>query len=199
MATDRISILLKEYEVCQASVQSLEATVWQSAAVLGIVSIGSLAAAAAGRATIETIALLGVFSSASAVLWWRLAARWWSILHAKLQRMLHIEEDLHLPGQSHYIVFLNALHSDGSSAPRPDDPRIPALAKEYSIPPKRAHALAWLQYDRKGPREVLWAVPVVTALIWLVYLLLHLVPVILRAFHVAVLVFPLKLLALPDA
>jgi hypothetical protein len=191
MTTDRVTALLGEYQVCQQSVQSLEATVWQSATAMGLVSIGTLALAATSDATVPTILLLVVFSTAGAVFCWRLAIRWWSILHAKLQRMLHIEEDLDLPGQSHYIVFLNDLHSDGSSAPRPQDPRISALAKEHSIPLKRAHALAQLEYNRKGPREVLWAFPLVTGLIWFLYLVLQILPVVLQAFTIAVITLPI--------
>ena len=93
MAPERHT-LLKEYEVCQDSVESLEALVWQSAATIGLVSVGTLALVATSRPSIPTIIIVGAFSTAGTVLWWRLANRWWSVQRTKLQRMWDIEEDL---------------------------------------------------------------------------------------------------------
>jgi len=65
----KLSILLKEYETCQVSVQQLDASVWQSAALIGLVSIGTLALVATNPTTIPAIILLGTFSTAGTFIW----------------------------------------------------------------------------------------------------------------------------------
>jgi len=173
------STLENEYSACQASIEELEARVWQSAALLGLASVTSLALVASNEASILVALLIGATSSFGTFLWWRLANRWWSLLHAKMERMIHIEEELQAPGQQHYIAFLDELHGHGSSRPvLPSNPRIPALARAHRIGLARARRLASLVYEGKRPKEALWPLPWLTVAAWLFYLAYRIVIII---------------------
>jgi hypothetical protein len=178
----KLTILLKEYETCQASVQQLDSAVWQSAALIGSVSIGTLALVATEPASIPVIILLGAFSTTASFIWWRMANRWWSIQTAKIRRMRHIEEELPTRGQTHYVDFLDDLHRGRSSKPVDEkDPRVAELAKAHSLPIERARLLAHLEHERSGPRELLRGFRWATLAAWAIFLALRILPTIARA------------------
>ncbi|OFW64866.1 MAG: hypothetical protein A2Y74_09225 [Actinobacteria bacterium RBG_13_63_9] len=199
-ASDITTFLLKEYELCQSSAQSLEATVWQSAGLIGLVSIGTLALMATSTPSVVPALAVGSLSTASSIMWWAMAKRWWSIQHAKFRRMRHIEATFQTPGQMHYISFLDHLHSDRKSAPlKAEDPRVVAFAEQYSLQIAQAKSLAELQYHRRGPMEILKYFPALTALAWAVYVLVLLAPIAAKALQFFFILIPLGVWQIPGA
>jgi len=164
-------VLLKEYEVCQSSIESLAANVWQTSTVIGLASVGTLALVATTNPPFLASLLVGVFSMLGTLVWWKLAYRLWSVRDAKIVRMRHIEEDLAVAGQGHYVAFMDELYS---RRPRRkvfhDDHRILEMAKKFNIPEDRARQLSQVEYQRKGPKDwiriFIYAMPAT----WLIYL-----------------------------
>lgn len=176
----RLATLLNEYQMCQASVQQLDSAVWQSAALIGLVSLGTLALVATSDSSIRVILLLGVFSTIGSFVWWSMANRWWSIQTAKIRRMRDIEDDLDVPGQTHYVDFLDNLHESRSSAPIPipeEDPLVQNLADIHGLSIKRARVLAKLTHERAGPRDRLEWFPWATALAWGILAVIKILPI----------------------
>jgi len=200
---DRNTILLKEYEVCQSSAQALEATIWQSAGLIGLASIGTLALLATSSPSFIPALVVGILSSAASFMWWLMARRWWSIQHAKFRRMRHIETALQQPGQMHYISFLDDLHLDFNPSPvKAGDPRysrVPALADQYSLQGTQADSVAQLEYHRRGPVEILNYFPLLTTVAWAVYLGTLLVPWLSRVVHIFFYVVPTGVWSIPGA
>jgi len=165
---------MNEYSACQSSVESLDASVWQSAAIIGLASIGTFALIAANNPQVLAVIIVGIFSTLGSFAWWRLANRWWSVRDAKIERMRHIEADLDISGQSHYIAFMDDLHLGRSSRPLPpEDPLIRTLSSRYNIQIGRARELADLEYERKGPKDVLRLFPWTTLIVWVAYVALR--------------------------
>jgi hypothetical protein len=106
--TRRDKLLLKEYELCQNAAQSLESTIWQTSAVIGIGSLGSLALVAKERLNWLPAVIIGFVAIFASCTWWRMARRWWSIQHTKFYRMRHIERDIDFY-QVRYLDYLDAL------------------------------------------------------------------------------------------
>jgi hypothetical protein len=196
MATNedrRHAALRNEYQVCQASVQQLESAVWQSATLIGLASLGTLTLVATSDSSIALILVLGWFSTTGAFIWWRMANRWWSIQAAKIRRMRDIEDELDIPGQTHYVDFLDDLHRGRSSAPLPiDDANISRLAADHNVRIERARALASLDHERTGPREVLRGFRWVTLLAWSIFALARLIPHFSDAFHIFFFILPIR-------
>ena len=189
---NRASVLLNEYTTCQSSVESLDGSVWQSAAIIGLASIGTFALIAANNPQILAVMIVGVFSTLGSFTWWRLANRWWSVRDAKIVRMRHIEQDLEIPGQSHYIDFMNDLHLGRPSKPlSPEDPLIQTLSRHYNIQVGRARELAGLEYERKGPKDVLRLFPWATLIVWVLYVALRAVGAIWEFVTLKLLVLPI--------
>ena len=103
------NLLLKEYELCQASAQRLESTIWQTFAVIGVVSIATLVAVAKAPPDIVVAVIVGVFVIGTTFVWWFMARRWWSIQHAAFLRMQHIEECIGSLYQQRYVKYLDGL------------------------------------------------------------------------------------------
>jgi hypothetical protein len=189
--SDPTTILLNEYNLCQSSAQALEATIWQSAGLIGLVGIGTLTLVATSEAALLPTILVGAFSTAGSIIWWRMAKRWWSIEHAKFRRMRHIESILGLPGQMHYVSFLDDLHHHSTSAPVPaNDPRVATLADRYSLPMAHAMSIAALQYHRAGPMDILNWFPALTAVAWSAYVFLVAARLFAGALHISVFLLP---------
>ena len=175
------SVLMNEYSACQSSVESLDSSVWQSAAIIGLASVGTFALIAANNPQVLAVIIVGFFSTLGSFAWWRLANRWWSVRDAKIARMRHIEDDLQIAGQSHYIDFMNDLHLGRSSMPIPAaDHLIRGLAKRHNIRIERASELAGLEYERKGPKDVLRWFPWVTMIVWVAYVALRTISVLVE-------------------
>ncbi len=104
------SLLLKEYELCQASVQRLESTIWQTFAAIGVVSIATLVAVAKASPDALVAFVIGILVIATTFIWWYMARRWWSIQHATILRMRHIEECTGTLYQMRYVYYLDGLH-----------------------------------------------------------------------------------------
>ena len=188
---DRMAALLNEYSACQSSVESLDASVWQSAAIIGLVSIGTLGLVVANNPVISASIIVGVFSTLGTFTWWRMANRWWSVRDAKIERMRHIEEDLGVAGQSHYIDYMDDLHQGRSSKRVPhDDPQIRTLSREHNIRIARARELAGLEYERKGPKDALKRFPWVTLIAWTLYIVLRVIGPIWESLRIKFFVLP---------
>jgi len=102
-------MLLKEYELCQASAQRLESTIWQTFAAIGVVSIATLVAVTKAPPDIVVALGVGVFVIVTTFVWWFMARRWWSIQHAAFLRMQHIEECIGSLYQQRYVKYLDGL------------------------------------------------------------------------------------------
>jgi hypothetical protein len=187
-------VLLKEYEVCQSSIESLAANVWQTSAVIGLASVGTLALVATTNPPVLASLFVGMFSILGMMVWWRLAYRLWSVRDAKIVRMQHIEEDLAVAGQCHYVAFMDELYNQ---RPRRkvlhDAHRIQELAKKFKIPEERARHLARVEYQRKGPKDwiriFIYAMPAT----WLLYLAYRLTSLVWGLLSLNVLVIPFQL------
>ena len=185
-------ILLSEYSSCQSSVESLDASVWQSAGIIGLVTIGTFAVVVANNPQVYAAITVGFFSTVGVFVWWRMAIRWWSVRDIKIERMRHIEEDLGVRGQSHYIEYMDRLHDDRSSSPVPeDDPRIRTLARRFGIQIDRARQLAEVPYERKGPRDALESFRWVTLIVWTVYIALRAIGPLWQFLKFKLLVLPI--------
>lgn len=162
--------LLKEYEFCQNKAQSMEVTIWQTSAVIGIGLSGTFIYS--GTRTIDNqlpwqIALIiGFFISLLTILWWFTSRRWWSIQHAMFLRMRHIEDELGLKSNN-YIKFLD----------HPEN--IPSeTLPEYQVAEIKncAQKKPCLGHQKYGVQQVLRFFPWLVCLSWLAYtiILFHL-------------------------
>jgi len=155
---EKREILLKEYELCQASVQSLESAIWQTSAAIGIGSIGSLILVVANveRDKWGLAVIVGGLVTATSFMWWYMARRWWSIQHAKYLRMRHIEEALcNTMYQVRYIQYL-------------DDPKTLSAS---GLPLEHQHQLRhFSNYQRLGIQCVLRFFPYLVLTAWVLYI-----------------------------
>jgi len=167
----KVSILLNEYQACQVSIQALDSSLWQSAALIGLASLGTIALLASSPPPILVSLLVASFSTAASFTWRKIAERFWSLHDAKVARMRHIERILDTRGQVHYTDFLNDLHDNRSPDPVPStDSRIECLAKKHGLHLDLARELASRRYERKGPRDRLDRLPWVTSILWSLFL-----------------------------
>jgi hypothetical protein len=163
---DRRAELLKEYEFCQKTAQSMESNIWQTSAAMGIGLIGTFiflgTRGVKDQPTWQMSAIIGGFIFAVTLIWWFTARRWWSVQHAMFMRMRHIEEELDLHSLR-YIQYLD--HPD----------RIPKLGiplmhiKEIE---GRARPKKWYrrpEHQKAGVQEILKFFPWVVAIAWLIY------------------------------
>ncbi len=188
----RTEILLNEYSICQSSVESLDASVWQSAGIIGLVTIGTFALIAANNPHLFATIIAGFFSTVGVFVWWRMALRWWSVRDMKIERMRHIEEDLGVHGQSHYIEYMDRLY-DGRSAKSvsEDDPLIKKLSRKYGIQVDRARELTKVEYHRKGPKDALNNFRWVTFIVWTFYIAIRSIAWIWKVFGFKVFFLPI--------
>jgi hypothetical protein len=189
--SNETEILLHEYSTCQSSVESLDASVWQSAGIIGLVSIGTFALVAVSNPPIYTAILAGFFSTVGVFIWWRMAVRWWSVRDIKIERMRHIEEDLGVQGQTHYIEYMDRLYDVNPGKTVPADARsIGTLARRYGIQIDRARQLAAVTFQREGPRNALEPFRWIAAIVWAIYLLLRIAGTLWQFFGIKFFVFP---------
>jgi hypothetical protein len=184
-------ILLHEYSTCQSSVESLDASVWQSAGIIGLVSIGTFAVVAVNNPPVCTSILAGFFSTVGVFAWWRMAVRWWSVRDIKIERMRHIEEDLGIQGQTHYIEYMDRLHDENPGETVPVDAQsVGALARHYGIHIDRARKLAEVPFQREGPRNALEPFRWIAAIVWGAYLMLRIGGALWELIGIKISVFP---------
>ena len=184
-------ILLNEYSNCQSSVESLDASVWQSASIIGLVTIGTFALTVANSPSVWAAIIVALFSTLGVFVWWRMAVRWWSVRDIKIERMRHIEQDLGIPGQTHYIEYMDRLHDDPSPRSAPEyDSRVRTLARRYGIHVDRARELARVPFQRKGPRDALESFRWVALIVWTLYIALRAIGPIWQYIGFKLLVLP---------
>jgi len=160
--------LLKEYEMCQSAAQSLEATIWQTGAVLGLSSIGTFILVASHPPREQppwlVAAGIGALVSLSSVIWWRVARRWWSIQHTKYARMRHIEETL-LLAQTRYIEYLDKPPGDAAA----QSLKAKLIGKVATS--DQLDELGEIDYQRGGPQKYLRFLPWAITVVWVIYVL----------------------------
>jgi len=101
--------LMKEYELCQQAAQALEATIWQTASLLGIGSVAGIAVVAGAARPELAVIPAGIVVVSAGFLWWELAQRWYSVEHVRFTRMILIERALRRRGQASYVQYLNEI------------------------------------------------------------------------------------------
>ena len=171
------NLLLKEYELCQASAQRLESTIWQTFAVIGVVSIATLVAVAKAPPDIVVAVIVGVFVIGTTFVWWFMARRWWSIQHATILRMRHIEECIGSLYQMRYVHYLDGLQELSQES---DCGRLKRGLKELKARylPHNSKIRKYLHRDmrkarrnhqRAGIQDALEYFVVLNALVWIAY------------------------------
>ena len=103
---------LKEYELCQQSVERLDSNIWKTSGFMGIGVIGTLVLLFSKIQILDNI-LLGWLIIALVVIWWSMSKRWWDIQHIIFLRMSHIEEILGFR-QIKYIRYKDRVLEPGS-------------------------------------------------------------------------------------
>jgi hypothetical protein len=180
-----ITVLLKEYEVCQDSASSLEQVIWQTSAVLGLGSLGSIVALASTKAPFSVVLVIAFLSISASFLWWSAANRWWTIEHLKFERMRQIEDRLGMR-QNHYLKYLDDLQDTLKREPfKPRSDRAIAIREHVrealGLDEPTVLRLENIPYQRAGPRDILkwlrWIIPVA----WIGYLLLIASPPLVAA------------------
>jgi hypothetical protein len=164
----RTVLLIKEHELCQESSRSLEATIWQSASVIGVGSIGSLALLATKRISPVLSTVIAAVAVTAVWTWWKVTKRWWSIQHAKYARMADIECELGVPFQQRYLDFLDDYCEHVAQEPLLD------IAKRHGLSISSAEKL-WNRrrdHQTKGIRETLPCLLHLITLAWVIYALL---------------------------
>lgn len=159
--------LLKEYEFCQSAALSLEETIWQTSAIMGIGIIGTFlfigTRSAIDQPPWQVAAISGAFSFAVSLIWWFVARRWWSIQHAMFMRMRHIEENLGLHAHR-YIKYLD----DPSTIPTSD-----LAEKQFDELKRRSVQKGVLRFyhehQRSGVQSVLKLFPICVLIAWFLY------------------------------
>jgi len=104
--------LLKEYEICQNGSSHIDTTIWQTASIFIVLSVGGISLLAQGDehswSRFSIVALTGLFAIALTILWFLAVRRWWSFQRVIHYRMLEIERELGLC-RLRYILYLHYL------------------------------------------------------------------------------------------
>ena len=113
---DNTEKLLEEYKLCQNKTEKLEDTIWKTSGAIGFGSLGAfLVIFQRQNPQWQTVLILGFLVSATSLIWWFMAKRWWDIQHTTFLRMRQLEEKLHFY-QVSYIY-----HKDGKFDLQPND------------------------------------------------------------------------------
>lgn len=158
--------LLKEYEFCQDSAQSMESTIWQTGAAMSLGLIGLLLINILRGATDQPpwylACLVGPFLAAIASVWWLVARRWWSVQHAMFMRMRHIERQLGL----HSVWYVQYLDDPGTiPASGLNEAEMEDLRKRSASHDR----LGIKRHQHWGVQASLWLLPVVLISAWACY------------------------------
>jgi hypothetical protein len=158
--------LLKEYEFCQKAAQSMESTIWQTAAAMSIGLVGSFLLvtlrAADDQPPWYVACLVGPFMTVIALIWLLIARRWWSVQHSMFMRMRHIEKRLgiHSTWYLQYLDHPELLQDSGLSAEE-----IASLAKRSTTRDR----IGIRRHQHWGVQATLWLLPVVLLVGWAIY------------------------------
>ena len=159
-------ILLKEYEFSQATAESMERTIWQSSAVIGLGLVGSfLLIALRGddpQPPWYVACLIAPTIFILSGIWWLAARRWWSVQHAMFMRMRHIERRLGMHSLN-YVRYLDDAKFIPKSGLNQDEKSEIAWRREKNILPFIK------DHQKRGVQEFVWVFPFFMFLVWLVY------------------------------
>ncbi len=170
--------LLREYEFCQRTATSMEATIWQTAAAMSLGLVGAFLLVATREVASQppwwAAALMGALSFGVSTIWWVVARRWWSVQHAMFYRMRHIERTLGLHSLR-YVQYLDhpALLKTSTLAKSQID--------ELAARAAKANTVGIKDHQKLGPQSVLWLLPFLLAGIWGLYSLILLMVQLLEA------------------
>jgi hypothetical protein len=170
--------LLREYEASRLTAESMEKTIWQSSAVIGIGLVGSLVAVVLRGEDAQPPwfvgCLVGPLVSILSVMWWFVARRWWSVQHAMFIRMRHIERRLGIHSLN-YIQYLDHPESvPGTGLNQAEREDLTARSDARFLKIFKAH-------QKQGVQEFMWLLPFVMLVAWLAYAVLLLIAGILAA------------------
>jgi hypothetical protein len=170
--------LLKEYEYCQKTAQSMERTIWQTGAAMSLGLVGSFLLIAL-RAPEDQPAwyfacLVGPFMALVALLWWFAARRWWSVQHAMFIRMRHVERRLGLHSLW-YVQYID--HPDLIPESGLNKDEIADLKKRSSSRDR----LGIRRHQHWGVQATLWVLPILLFAAWWIYSLVLLLTQIFGA------------------
>ena len=153
---EKHEILMKEYELCQASTHHLESTIWKTSAGMGVGSLGTMALLAGLKVSDWHVALpIGLLVVSVTWIWWFMATRWWDVEHFTLWRMQDIEEDLGMY-QKRYTYF-----KDGTLSVHDTD----------LSPKRKRHLLRDERIRRRGVRKAMRFFPPLVSVTWIIYIL----------------------------
>ena len=152
----RDKILLKEYELCQVSVQHLDSMIWKTSAGMGFGSLGTLALLGGLKIEDWRMALpIGLLVVSATWIWWLMATRWWDVTAFKRLRMRHIEEDLKMY-QTRYVSF-------AAGSPSVLDTDLPLDCKKELLKDPKV--------SRRGVRKAMQFFPPLVSVTWIIYIL----------------------------
>jgi hypothetical protein len=158
--------LLKEYEYCQKTAQSMERTIWQTGAAMSLGLVGSFLLIALRSPDDQPpwflACLVGPFMAFISFIWWMAARRWWSVQHAMFMRMRHIERrlGLHSLWYVQYIDHPDILPTPGLSKEEMDDLKKRSSSKDI---------LGIKRHQHWGVQATLWVLPIVLLVAWIFY------------------------------
>lgn len=153
-------ILLKEYELCQASANRLEDTIWKTFSAIGIIAIAPLTFLVSKNLNEINLFIVAIISGAIVIpatwVWWNMALRWWDVQHTAFDRMVDIESELKYINQIHYVYS-----KDG----RLD-------AKDKNLTPEQKQKLQFdPEFKKKGVKKSLNCFPYLVTFIWTLFIL----------------------------
>jgi hypothetical protein len=179
---EKMTLLLKEYELCQDAAQSLESTIWQTSTVIGIGSIGTLVLVASQPIEWPLTVSVGLPIIFANWIWWGMARRWWSIQHAKYCRMFDIEQHLRVLYQTTYVRYLDDLHDPKNGVRgwrnhrkrEEDKQRLKTKLKEkYCLTAGQESGLLELSHQHLGVQFFIRLFPFVSTIAWILYWVLE--------------------------
>lgn len=115
------ALALEEYRLCHTSASSLETSIWQTFAAVGVVSVSAFSYTLfAPDTSWQQVVSIGTVVSVLSLIWLLMADRWWSLQQTHFLRMYHIEQKLTTPRHQvltqTYIRRRNAVRMGNRSA-----------------------------------------------------------------------------------
>jgi hypothetical protein len=163
---DDREVLLKEYEFSQLTAQSMENTIWQSSAVIGLGLIGSfLLIALRGEDSQPpwyVACLIAPTVFILSAIWWLVARRWWSVQHAMFIRMRHIERRLGMHSLNYVRYLDNAELMPSTGLSQAEKSELNERREKDIFPFIKDH-------QKRGVQEFIWIFPLLLVIVWLLY------------------------------
>jgi polyferredoxin len=162
---EREEKMLREYEVGLKVARDIENPIWQTQALLGVVSITTLIyfISQGHRLPIILVMGIGIFVNFLSFIWFKMACRWWSVQHTVLERLLHIEQEI---GEIYIQQYIK--HRDWLAKPKDKN------SKSQNIPDKWKHDVEKLNgHQNEGTKHwsnVLLLVILITWVLFVIFL-----------------------------